>query len=364
MTGRSSAFGEDLFGSDAVDAVDGASTDQSPVVGDLVGGGAGTVAARRFDGRPVNVEGVTEDSAASLQDRSGDEPLNVDVPLVIGDGDGAGVLEPQRVHSVDDVDARQSRTVGDLRSGDGAGGEHDQGNGTEASHHRESIWTTIPPWSKWLTGALGLLAVVALAFATFQPVQVLPRIRLAPGFSFVDQAGAGFTSDDARGDVVLYGFAYGECGADCEPHLQTMAEVASRVEAETDLGDVDLRLVTVSFDPARDGSRLPELAAAAGADGERWRWVTETDEESLRTVLSSGFELFYTEIDGGSYRFDPRFVLVDGWGVIRGEYRYSTLAGDADKIIRHIGILGEELRNSKGAASIAYEAAHLFLCYP
>ena len=57
-------------------------------------------------------------------------------------------------------------------------------------------------------------------------------------------------------------------------------------------------------------------------------------------------------------------MLVDGWGVVRGEYRYQTLASDVDKLLHHIDILGEELRNSHGAASVAYEAAHFFLCYP
>ena len=36
----------------------------------------------------------------------------------------------------------------------------------------------------------------------------------------------------------------------------------------------------------------------------------------------------------------------------------------ADKIIRHLDVLGEELRNATGAATVAYEAAHFFLCYP
>ena len=65
-----------------------------------------------------------------------------------------------------------------------------------------------------------------------------------------------------------------------------------------------------------------------------------------------------------SSSFDPTLVLVDGWGVIRGEYKYQTILSDAYKIVRHLGILGEEIRNSSGAASLAYEAAHLFLCYP
>ena len=58
------------------------------------------------------------------------------------------------------------------------------------------------------------------------------------------------------------------------------------------------------------------------------------------------------------------FLLVDGNGVLRGDYRYQTLADDADKLVRHIGLLGAEIRNSDGASAVAYEAAHLFLCYP
>ena len=29
-----------------------------------------------------------------------------------------------------------------------------------------------------------------------------------------------------------------------------------------------------------------------------------------------------------------------------------------------VGVLEEEIRNSHGVASFAYEAAHVFLCYP
>lgn len=201
-----------------------------------------------------------------------------------------------------------------------------------------------------------------MAFAVFEPIQVLPRIRLAPGFALVDQSGAALTSDATRGEVVLYGFAYGDCGDECEPTLATTAEVARRVPAEVDLGEVPFRVVTISLDPSGDGDRLDGVAAGSGADGEVWRWAT-ADPDELRRVVGTGFKVPY-EDEGDALRFDPRFVLVDGWGVVRGEYRYSTLADDADKLVRHVGILADELRNSSGVASIAYEAAHVFLCYP
>ena len=36
---------------------------------------------------------------------------------------------------------------------------------------------------------------------------------------------------------------------------------------------------------------------------------------------------------------------------------------DADRILRHISVMAEEVINSQGTASLAYEAAHYFLCY-
>jgi hypothetical protein len=46
---------------------------------------------------------------------------------------------------------------------------------------------------------------------------------------------------------------------------------------------------------------------------------------------------------------------------IRGRRKYRSFVSDADWILR-IGVLADEVHKSTGVASIAYEAAHLFLC--
>lgn len=215
-----------------------------------------------------------------------------------------------------------------------------------------------------MIGVAAVVVLAVLAFATFQPIQVLPRIRLAPGFALLDQSGVTVTSEDGRGAVTLYTFAYAGCGEDCAAIDATMREVRDRVAAEVDFGGTPFRQVTVSFDPERDTPEvLAGAAARSGADGEAWRWASP-DPALLATVVGAGFKAWYEPQPDGSFRFDPLFVLVDGWGVIRGEYRYQTVAGEADKIVRHAGLLAEELRNSSGMASLAYEAAHIFLCYP
>jgi protein SCO1/2 len=163
--------------------------------------------------------------------------------------------------------------------------------------------------------------------------------------------------------VTLYTFTYGDCGDECSAANETMAEIAGRAVEEVDMSTTGLRLVTVSFDAASDRARLEALADEAGADGALWRWAALAPEH-VGTVVGSGFRVYVDEQADGGFEFDQTFVLVDGWGVIRGEYQYATLVSDADRILRHIGVLEEEIRNSHGVASFAYEAAHVFLCYP
>lgn len=213
--------------------------------------------------------------------------------------------------------------------------------------------------------AIPLIALVlgVMAFTIFEPIQVLPRIRLAPGFAMTDQDGDRLTSEDLRGSIVLYTFGYTHCGEECDALNATIAGVAARRD-EIDLGGARLEFVTISFDPARDTpTRLAEYADVIGANGEDWRLATPATDLT-KAIIGSGFRTWYEARDAGAFAFDPTFVLVDGWGIVRGEYRYQTLANDVDKLVRHIDILGEEIRNSHGAASLAYEAAHFFLCYP
>lgn len=198
-----------------------------------------------------------------------------------------------------------------------------------------------------------MLALGAMAFAIFQPIQVLPRIRLAPGYAMVDQYGDSVTSEDGRGLITLYTFVPLGCGGTCERVDDTMRSVGRRVAGEVDLGGTEFRLVTVVLDPAAD---LVDVADAAG-DAE-WPWISGTAAQ-IENVVGLGFRR-----SPDPSEFTPSYAIVDGSGMIRGEYRYQTLADDADKLVRHIDVLGGELRNSSGLASFAYGAAHVFQCYP
>lgn len=202
-----------------------------------------------------------------------------------------------------------------------------------------------------------VVAFAAIAFAVFQPVQVLPRLRLAPGYTLVDQTGSTVTSEDGRGTISLYTFVPLDCGEECDAVVETMQQVRRRIDSEVDLGPAGFRLVTIVLDA--DPSVADVAAAADAAEAEEdWAWLAAS-ERQLENVVGLGFR---RSADPNAFR--PGFAIVDGAGLIRGEYRYQTSTSDADKLVRHIGVLGSELRNRSRFNSFVYEAAHAFQCYP
>ena len=215
---------------------------------------------------------------------------------------------------------------------------------------------------------MGLAAAGVLAFNIFRPVIVLPRIRLAPGYSMTNQQGQRVTSDDLRGSLALYSFTYTRCQAPACP--QTAADLrALRARlARADLSGIPFALVTITVDPEYD---TPEALAAfaesyqdaALDESIAWHFL-RGDPDRTKLVVGGGFGVYYGAEDGADapITLEPRHVLVDGWGIIRAEYRDTWL--DVDRVLDDVEFLIDETRNSAGAARVAYEAAHLFRCYP
>jgi protein SCO1 len=218
----------------------------------------------------------------------------------------------------------------------------------------------LPRWAKVAAGIFVVIAVAVMAFATLKPIKVLPRIRVAPGFALVDQSGASFTSEATRGLITIYTFVPNDCGDECADVNATMGDLRVRMAALdlSDLDDLRIELVTIVESGDVSAAELAATADAAGADGDAWRFVTGT-EVQLETVVGLGFRHAR-----GLDSFSPHFVIVDGWGMVRGDYRYSTQVDDADKLSSHIDLLLGEIRHSSGIASLAYGAAHVFSCYP
>jgi protein SCO1/2 len=216
-------------------------------------------------------------------------------------------------------------------------------------------------WWHFVIGALALIVLGLVLFVTLQPIQVLPRMTLAPGFSLTTQDGAKLASEDLRGSLSLYNFTYTNCEGDCPESGSAMALLQDAIKS-IDTKGIPVRLVTISFDPERDTPEvLAEWAKSHGADPAVWS-VATTDPVKLKNIIGAGFSTYYDQNDDGSFTFDPTFVLVDGNGIIRTRYRSG--APDPATFERDLTLVAKEVANGSGVAKIGYEAAHLFLCYP
>jgi protein SCO1/2 len=200
-----------------------------------------------------------------------------------------------------------------------------------------------------------------LAFVILRPIQVLPRITLAPGFVVRDQDAHTLTSEDLRGAITLYSFSYSACEQPCPDTTAVMQAVTAKLPAVDTLG-VPVRLITLSVDPARDTPEaLRRFGERYGADFEQWRFATD-EAARLKHLVGGGFGIYYQAQLDGDVQLDPAFMLVDGNGLLRAEYR--TASPSLDVILRDIRLLATEAVNSAGPGRLAYEAAHLFVCYP
>lgn len=211
--------------------------------------------------------------------------------------------------------------------------------------------------------ALPFLAM--LAFATFKPILVLPRMALAPGFLLTDQAGARLTNEDLRGRIVLYNFTYTNCVAPCPETGSVMKAVQAHLPNIATRG-LPVTLVTLSFDPDRDSAaQLASYGKRFGADPATWRLATGA-AMPLKYIIGGGFGVYYQANSASAANdeitFEPTFVLVDGAGIVRAKYRTAT--PDLAILQRDIELVAKEAAESTGAGRLVYEAAHLFVCYP
>lgn len=212
----------------------------------------------------------------------------------------------------------------------------------------------------FFSGFVGVPLLGIFLFVTFQPIKVLPRMRLAPGFAVQTQGNKTLNSEHLRGHITLYHFAYSRCGAACQDAFNVLNAVQAQLQA-TDVG-VPVRLVTLSLDAAHDTPGvLTTWGAQHAADPAQWLFATANTPEDARRVVGQGFGVFFRETAPGQFEFSQRMYLVDGTGLTRAEY--TSFVPTPDRLMRDIRLVAEEARNSEGLGWYAYEAAHLFGCY-
>jgi protein SCO1/2 len=151
--------------------------------------------------------------------------------------------------------------------------------------------------------------VTALDGAVLQPGDLVPDQTL------VDQDGKPRALSSLRGHRVALTFMYVRCPLPdfCPLMDRNFAAVQKSIAAAPDLADV--RLVSVSFDPAFDTPAvLKQHAQTLGADPARWTFVTGTPEEIATLTRRFGVLVERSEQNAIEITHNLRTAVIDPEG--------------------------------------------------
>lgn len=149
---------------------------------------------------------------------------------------------------------------------------------------------------------------------TAEPVEPAPFAPTAAASIYdlellmIDQANRPIGLDVHRGHVTLIAMFYGSCLTACPRLMHDVSELVAAVP------DVDVRVLLVSFDAARDTpARLAELAQQHGFDPDRYRLAAlrEPDARTLAAVLG----VKYRKLDDGEFFHNSIITALDRDGV-------------------------------------------------
>jgi cytochrome oxidase Cu insertion factor (SCO1/SenC/PrrC family) len=189
----------------------------------------------------------------------------------------------------------------------------------------------------WLlvAGAGGLWIVHQRTSATLvsEPDGPLPVLGSIPFFELTERSGRDVTLADLSGRVWVATFFFSRCQDTCALQNARLA----RLQADF-AGTPDLRLVSISVDPAHDTPAvLRQYAERLGADAERWLFLTG-DLPSIVRLAQESFRVSVIVAPSGRPAADPAvtshspgLVLVDQETRIRGYY-HSEDPADAVRL--------------------------------
>ena len=184
---------------------------------------------------------------------------------------------------------------------------------------------------------LGLAIPIARTMAVKLPPP-LPVLAHVPAFTFTDQYGKAFASQQLEGKVWVANSIFTRCPTICPVFTQKMYEIQHRGR---NLGEY-FHLVSFSVDPEFD---TPEVMLAYAkqhkASPRMWTFLTG-DRAALTRTLVEGLHVQMTKSgtddDLMSIGHGGHFVLVDAKMQIRGYYDASS-PDAVDTLLRDAGLL-------------------------
>lgn len=172
----------------------------------------------------------------------------------------------------------------------------------------------------------------------------LPPVQAASDAPYLDSKGQrGRLHTLYAGRVTLLSFIYTHCDDvnGCPLASFVMGQIAKRLQADARIAP-KLRLVSFSFDPARDTpATLERYAKPFRPAGVAWNFVTSPDLVSLAPTLAA-YQQSIQQSGGHAYAHILRVFLIDSFNRVRNVYSPSflhadTLAADIETLLLEQG---------------------------
>jgi protein SCO1/2 len=144
---------------------------------------------------------------------------------------------------------------------------------------------------------------------------VLEQPRTMPDVRLIDMRGQKLQLADENGRAVVVEFIYTTCPTLCTALGESFAKLQDAIKAAGLANRV--RLVSISFDPARDGlEALKDYAEAHGADGSLWVTARPENELALHALLEA-FGVIVIPDGAGGFVHNAALHVVDRQGRLK-----------------------------------------------
>lgn len=153
------------------------------------------------------------------------------------------------------------------------------------------------------------------------------------GWELTDQDGAKAPLDIFKGNPVVITMFYSSCSYSCPLLIES---IKSKIErALPDSIRKDLRVLLITFDPARDTpEKLKRLAADKSIDLTRWKLLTA--KEGVVRDIAAVLGVKYRQVPGGDFNHSSIIALLNADGVITA--RVDGLNQPMDPIVERLQV--------------------------
>ena len=152
-------------------------------------------------------------------------------------------------------------------------------------------------------------------------------------FSFTNQDGQPFGTNDLTGKVWIADFIFTKCDTVCPPMTLEMASLQKIVKEE----GIDVEFVSFTVDPQIDSPNvLKQYIQQFSDDDSNWNLLTGYSQEGINTFAREQFQTIVQKpASSTQVLHGTNFYLIDGDGRIVKEYNYVEPAY-VDDMIRDI----------------------------